>query len=586
MNHRVWVLVALLFGVPGCLEPQTRLQAPDEPEHEKDYGIQTIGDVTSVANAEPIAVSGVGVVIGLDGTGGDAPPGSYRQFLEDDLRKRGVQHVKEILASPNNSMVLVSALIPPGAHKNDPLDVEVTLPAQSKTTSLRGGYLKECILFNYDSKKNLDPNYGGSNQLLRGHTLAVAEGPVMLGTGEGEDAKDPRHGRVWGGGRCRIDRVFYMVMDNDHQSVPVVQRAIERINETFHGPYRGSLSDVAVAQRSKSYFCLCVPQQYRLNVPRYLRVVRLIPLQEAPVAGSPYRKRLEEELLNPAHTVTAALRLEALGNSSLAALQNGLRSEHPLVRFAAAEALAYLGNSACGEELTKMVERQPLLRAFSLTAMASLDEPISHVKLRELMASPAAEARYGAFRALRALDEHDSAVQGELINDSFWLHRAAPGSASLVHFSTSRRAEVVIFGEDPRLTPPFAFRAGEFTITAARHDDRCTLSRSSVRNGLDRRQCSLRVEEVIRNLADMGATYPEVAEFLRQAGDYRCLNCPVAIDALPQATSVYELVKGGGAQPEILKTDAESLRAQEAFGATPTLYEKTSTGLNSGFAIH
>src|SRR5262249_46985474 len=153
--------------------------------------------------------------------------------------------------------------------------------------------------------------------------------------------------------------------------------------------------------------------------------------------------------------------------------------------------------------------QQPLLRSFSLTALASLDEAISHVKLRDLLASPSAETRYGAFRALRALDEHDPAVQGELLNDSFWLHRISTDTSPLVHLSTSRRAEIVLFGEEPTLVPPFSFLAGEFAVTASKDDNKCTISRVSSQHGTKRRQCSLQLQEVLRNLASMGGMYPE-----------------------------------------------------------------------------
>src|SRR5262249_14159718 len=150
-----------------------------------------------------------------------------------------------------------------------------------------------------------------------------------------------------------------------------------------------------------------------------------------------------------------------------------------------------------------------------------------------------------------------------------------------VHVSTSRRAEVALFGEDPFLVPPFSFRAGEFTVTTAREDQRCTLSRLSVQHGIRRRQCSLKLDDVLQNLADLGATYPEVVEFLRQAGSYRCLSCPVVIDALPQAVSVFDLAKDGALHPELLKTDADILKAKDEFGATPTLYETTQSRKSS-----
>jgi hypothetical protein len=576
MNRRVCLLGLVFGGLLGCY-PEQFLKPPAElTEHskEKEPEVKTIGDVSAVANADPIPVSGVGLVVGLEGTGGSAPPGSFRTFLEHQLQAKGVEHVKEILASPETSMVLVSALIPAGCRKNDVIDVEITLPPQSKTTSLRGGFLKECELFNYDSTKHLDPKYAGGDRLLHGHPLARAEGPLLTGLGDGDEAAKERQARIWGGGRCKIERDFFLVLNNDNQRAPLVQRVAERINSTFHGSFPGGTDELAVA-KTKAVVNLRVPPQYRLNLPRFLRVVRMIPLEDIPPGRNPYRSRLEEELLDPAHTVTAALRLEALGSSSIPALKRGLENDHPLVRFTAAEALAYLGSPASGDELAKLVERQPLVRAFSLTALASLDEAISHVKLRELLASPAAETRYGAFRALRALDEHDEAVQGELLNGSFWLHRVVPDAPPMVHLSSSRRAEIVLFGEEPHLVPPFSFLAGEFTLTAARDDKRCTITRASVRHGTHRRQCSLHVEDVLHNLADMGGIYPEAVDFLRQAGTYQSLTCPVAVDALPQAMSVYDLAQAGTQKSDVFKTDEEILNAREELGATPTLYDST-----------
>src|SRR5262245_48622052 len=111
MNQHVWVIGVVCFGLAGCMSPQTRLQADDD-KADKEAEVATIKDkVAMVANAESVPVTGVGLVVGLDGTGGGATPGGYRSMLEDQLRKRGVQNVKEILSSNTTSLVLVTALI-------------------------------------------------------------------------------------------------------------------------------------------------------------------------------------------------------------------------------------------------------------------------------------------------------------------------------------------------------------------------------------------------------------------------------------------------------------------------------------------
>lgn len=585
MQQRVWLFGVLLMGLLGCAHPQTRLQAEEEGDRTKEVEVKTIGDVSVVANADAIPVSGIGLVIGLEGTGGGALPGPARQRLEDQLRKRTprIEKVKELLASPETSLVFVQALIPAGAHKGDPLDVEVTVPRESKTTSLRGGQLVECILYNYDTKKHLDKNYDGADAYLQGHPVAKASGPLVVGFSDGDEKARLRQARIWGGGRCQIDRPFYLYLNSNEQRVRVAKIVADHINETMHGSGRSPMDALAEA-KTKEVIYLGVPPQYRLNLPRYLRVVRLIPLWETEAARIPYHRRLEEQLLDPARTVTASLRLEALGQDSIPTLKRGLTSDRPLVRFCSAEALAYLGDPSCGEVLARAIKEQPVLRAFSLTAMASLDEAVCHVELTRLLAEPSPETRYGAFRALRALDENAEAVRGERLNESFWLHQAAPSSPPMVHLASRNRAEIVLFGEDPCLIPPFPILAGEFTVTATKEDSRCTITRIGLRHGRDTHQCGLKLNEVLHTLAKMGAEYTDAVEVLRRADQLQCLNCPVAIDALPQATSVYDLAKAGAGDPELLKTHPEILDAKADFGSTPTLFEK-GTGGRSRSAI-
>lgn len=173
-----------VLGLTGCAHQQTRLQSEEETEHDR-YQVATIGEKTQVGNAEAVQVSGVGLVEGLEGTGGDIPADGLRAMLQNDLRKdESERRVRELLSSPNNALVLVSAVVPPGAREKDPIDVEVTLPRNSKATSLRGGRLRKCRLFNYDFAKNLNPNYQGSANLLLGHAIAEAQGAVLVGLGE------------------------------------------------------------------------------------------------------------------------------------------------------------------------------------------------------------------------------------------------------------------------------------------------------------------------------------------------------------------------------------------------------------------
>jgi hypothetical protein len=583
------VCLAALLASAGCMKEQVRSQAADE-EHER-YEVKTLGDMTTVGNANPVPVAGVGLVVGLNGTGGEPAADGYRTMLEDYLHKRGVRNVKQILASTDCALVLISGVIPAGARKGDRFDLEVQIPPRSKATSLRGGTLKECELKTYNSTHRLNPGYQGPEELLLGHTVGIGEGAILAGLGEGDEEVRLKHGRIWNGGRTKIDVSLSLVLNPEDQLTSQAVLVSNRVNDTF-APSVSNLPGHELARpQDKMTIDLRVPPQYRLNIPRYLRVVRLIPKQDAAdrslpgdKSGLTYRGRLAQDLLDPAKTVVAALRLEALGPTSKQALKNGLHSQHPLVRFCSAEALAYLGCPACGDELARAVEKQPILRAFALTALASLDESVCYDKLEELLNSPLDdEARYGAFRALRELDAKHPAVQGELLNDSFWLHEVARGGPALVHLSSSRRAEIVLFGDEPALRPPFSFLAGEFVLTATAEDDRCFVS-CCPRGSTEpvRRPCSFKLRDVLRTMAELGAQYPDVVEMLQQAHRCKAVTCRVRVDALPQAITVQDLARLGRSQPAAAGDAAITASAAE-LGATPTLYENLhAPGLEGG----
>jgi hypothetical protein len=577
MKHHNWLVAGLLLALVGCSTTQTRGQAADEPDPADDdiKSVQTIGQVTEVGDPKPVQISGVGLVYGLDNTGG-TPNNEWRQSLEDQLHKQGVQDVNKMLSSPKYAMVFVTAYLPPGVRKGDYLDIEVTLPPGSKATSLRGGKLFDCVLRNYETTRNLNPS-AETNSLLPGHILARARGPLLVGFGEGNEEMRLRRGRIWEGGVSLISMPIFLYLKDDQQFASVANKVAVRINAAFpDDPVKqarlqqnkrllvldevtGQLNDkfrTPVTGRgetahavNKSMVHVTVPFEYRLCPERYLVVLQHVPLYEAPEAAAKYRQRLHQMLLDPKDTVRAALRLEALGKESISALKKGLASQHALVRFSSAESLTYLGSTAGIEELARLADEHEILRGRCLSAIASQDESLSQTALANMLSSPKPQLRYGAFRALLQINGQHDAVVGEEINDAYWLHRVAPGTEPLVHLSTSRRAEIVLFGDTPKLTPPFRIDFGsEFTLTAEDGDPRCTVSRfvsSSNSPRVVRKQCGYDLEEILRVVADMGGEYAEATDLLRQIDRYKCLPCQVLANALPEAAPMTLLAAAG-----------------------------------------
>ena len=173
--------------------------------------------------------------------------------------------------------------------------------------------------------------------------------------------------------------------------------------------------------------------------------------------------------------------------------------------------------------------------------MACLDDPEVHVKLRDLMDVESAETRYGAFRALTTLDKNDPFVRGEPLNNQFRLHTLKTDGPPMVHITNCKKAEVVLFGRDQELKTPIFARAGNnIIVSGSPGADHLTVTRFEVGHEDQRKKCSTQVQEVIRAMTELGATFPDVNQFLVEADHQQNLPGRLEIDALPRAGRSYE----------------------------------------------
>ncbi|QEL14887.1 HEAT repeat domain-containing protein [Limnoglobus roseus] len=583
----VGVLTALgsLGGCKSAPKAQTaRPQAADDAA-EKNISA-TVGQKTIVSNTEPIQVSAVGLVYSLPSTGSPAA-GEWRPMLERDLRKKKL-NPKQFLEDPNNtcSLVLVSAVIPPGAKKGDMVDIDVVLPRASKTGSLKGGILFECDLTTSELSGNVrermqeagmdvgaNPAVSGDTILL-GKTLIRAEGPLVAGVMEntaklkasvvGDEAAAGRYtaGRVWSGGRVLEDRPYFFMLNERDANPRTAMEVAARLNATF---LLAGDSKNKVANAVKGDVVLVtVPPTYRLNHERFLIVARQVPMIPAG-AESLLRKKLEQDLLNPETAITAAVKLEALGAESTRALQTGLQSESPWVRFAAAESLAYLGSTSGAADLAKLAEQHPALRTHCLTALASLDDGVSTDRLVELMKHPDVGLRYGAFVALRSINERHPELHGTNVKKAFWVHEVAPGSQSVVHVASSRRAEVVLFGNAGTLVPPYTIPLGnDFVVAAKAGDENATVT--YLAPGKDgSKEVVLKVPSNLRGVlsavGELGGGYAEAIELIRKADGTKVLAATMAVDALPRGMPITQLAKLARSDSNLEQANVEVTRA-------------------------
>jgi len=536
MNARLAVLLCGLVLLGGCSFwdlQAIRSQSPDDPND--GYEETTlVGDLAVPFGMFPIKVEAVGLVTGLRGTGGDPTPSPQRAALFAEMQTRGVVSPNAVLASRDTALVLVRGVLPPGIQKGDHFDIEVRIPSRSETTSLRGGYLLQTRLAELAV---LD------NQIRQGNVLAWAEGPIMVDPSAQKrgDCVLMGRGRVLGGGVALKSRPLALVLKPDQQSVLNSARIETAVNRRFHTFHKGVKIGVARA-KTDEYVRLTVHPRYKNNIERYVNVVRSIALRESESERMIRLEVLEKQLRDPITSARAALQLEAIGRQGVKVLRKGIEEADPEVRFYSAEALAYLDEGGAADVLAETARRLPAFRVFALTALSAMDDLSAYEQLRDLLEVSSAETRYGAFRALWAMNPHDPLVMGESLGGQFSYHVLDTSGPPMIHVTRSRRPELVLFGEDQRLRAPVVLEAGNQIIIRGVEPDEFVVSKFAVGEPDQKRFVSNRVDDVIRAVVELGGTYPDVVQALQEAKSHGALSSRFEVDALPEAGRMYDRV--------------------------------------------
>lgn len=541
----LWVLAG------GCADQTIRSQSPEDLEALEAAKIKVVGDMAVPAYLEPLTVETVGLVTGLKGTGSDPAPSSWRAELIAEMQKRDVKNPNQVLASPDTALVLVRGYIRPGAQKADQFDIEVRVPNRSETTSLRGGWLMECRMRQHAA-------LGGA--LRQGRVLALAQGPILVDPSaeSGKDRINTTRGRVLGGGVVLKERKLALAIRPEHQSVMLAAQIAKAVNSRFHTFNRGIKQGVADAKRD-DYIELQVHPDYENNIPRFLQVVRSVPISESSAQRLKRMQFLEEQLADPVTARQASLRLEAIGHEAVDRLKRGLKSDNVEVRFHAAEALAYMKEKEAGAPLAAIARNERAFRVYALSALANLDD--SYDELRDLLDAASAETRYGAFRAMWTMDPHDPYVRGEVLEGQFSYHLIDTTGPPMVHATRSFRPELVVFGHEQRLKTPLVVDAGPRILIHSEGGPKITVSRFSPNLPDEQRTVSTRLDDVIRAVVELGGTYPDVVQALQTASAKGAMEGRFEVDALPEAGRSYQRVASRSEKSE--KNEPEEEEADE-----------------------
>jgi flagellar basal body P-ring protein FlgI len=524
-----------------------RSQSPESEDldhlaEEKEDLLEYVGDLTIPTGMKFVKIEGPGLVNGLRHTGSDPSPSPLRVSLVGEIQSHSVPNAEQLLASDENSLVVVRMYLPPAVQKGDRLDVEVVVPPKSDTTSLRGGFLFPTRL------REMQMQQGA---MRSGHVSGLAGGTVVVDAlfyGDGDEV-DEKRGRILGGGQSQITRWLGLALPPGEASITQSARIGTVINARFHISDRNGKCGVATPKRD-NYVELALPPRYKNNISRYMRVVRNIVLRESPGERVLRIEALERQLLEPTTAAAAAIRLEAIGDEAAHVLLKGLESPDREVRFYAAEALAYLDRAEAAPVLAETALNVFAFRWHALTALAAMDHVQAYEALNELLHVPSSETRYGAFRALRTRNAADPLVRGEWLGEEFAFHLISTNGPPMVHISKAHRPEIVVFGPQQPVVPPAFLFAGKEIMIKGLADGRLKLTRFDVGDEDRTEFCDATVEQMIRGIVKMGGSYADVMEALQEARQGGYLNSKLVVNALARPDREYHR-DGPDAEPDI-----------------------------------
>lgn len=520
---------SLWKGSPGESEKEARLRelmtVPDPPD--------LIREAAITHGMRPIQVDGVAAVNGLPGTGGPPSPSLYRDQLLDEMKRLDIASPHQFLERDETALVRVRAVVPPGARRGDPLDLRIISPPRSEVADLHGGWLLESRLRHQQVLQS---------KVRKSDVMVVGRGSVLTRADydPGSDDALRIEGRVLAGGRVQINRKLGLVLRPKFEHVKMSATLASAINRRFFF-FDGTTRRGIATPIEDDFIELEVHPRYRRNENRMMAVVLAIGVKPESSDTQSRLADLAKRLSDPATAADAALQLEALGESAIPTLLEGLESNNPELRFYAAEALGYLDRSEAIEPLEEAARNVAAFRQPALLALQGLDLQLAVDSLVNLMNEPSIETRYGSFGSIRRRKDSRLILSAKTIGDEFRLYRVASTAAPAVVVSLREQPEIVVFGEPSTIQIPDYLMGPSGLMLKPEPEQPGQLRISRFRPGKEDQRVIVgnSVDEVMEGIVAVGGGYGDVVAMLRLLKDKGYMADQLAIDPVPKALRTY-----------------------------------------------
>ncbi len=504
----VWVsLSALLLGLVwtavgcGSRRPPPRPTTVTPVVRDVPTALRnTVFARSSMNGLEPTLVSGFGLVVGLNGTGGGTLDDRVAGTMERLMGQQGIgrgsnasgamvdplsgqpKTPRQLLRDPNVAVVLVEAVVPPGSPDGYTFDVFVRA---LNATSLDGGRL-----WTTELRVGGAQTFGG----YQTRKLAEASGPIYINPfsnpGRESDGVTRTVGRILDGGVVTSPFGIQLVLDN--ASPTLARSMVDAINSRF--PERAGDRGPTARGRSSQDIEINIPSRYRDKPDEFLQILRFLTM-DGRFAPEQYAQQYSRQIRSlPALADELAWALIGLGEPAIPFCRELYDESELIPKLAGLRAGAILGDPRAAAPLLEIARSAPssVLRAEAIGLVARLDAgPQVDQALRELTWSRELSVRVAAYEAraeraqraqfnrlvarersrpqgtgsvsLASLERHarvflpDGTIQGvsrrPMGGASFLLDRV-DGGEPLIYITQQGEPRVVLFGESPQIETP------------------------------------------------------------------------------------------------------------------------------------
>lgn len=459
----------------------------------------TIGSEVSIRGIDPVLVSGFGIVVGLNGTGGGPLPVQIQATMERELARGGIgkggpvsdgplagRTPREVLRDPAVAVVIVEGVIPPGSPQGATFDVRVrTLPGSS-VTSLEGGTLWTTDLrlgpvtpFGAMRTRNIasargplfinpfaEPGAGprmrmtptaaereegvdkpaGPREESAGGTLADAERPTAPPIQTYSDGVTRTVARVLDGGLVTDPLAVELILDNPSHSRAA--SIVSAINTRFP-PAAGDEGNTARGRNNAS-IAVRVPRSWKDRAGEFLQILRYTQVDQS--FPQEFARRYTEELKRtPALADELGWCLLAIGKPATPFLAPLYDYPEFLPRMAAIRAGARLSDPRVTPYLKELaLSGSPSVRSEAIDLLGGMAPDANiNLALRELLNAPELDIRVAAYEALQ--ERADAVVDRTPVAGRFYLD-TVPAKDELIYISQQGEPRIVLFGDQMRLT--------------------------------------------------------------------------------------------------------------------------------------